>query len=280
MVLVVAEIGGNANGSVETALRIIDAAKASGADVVKFQKRTVSLAIPPEQRDVLKETPWGLLRYEDYRLRMEFERGEFDLIDAHCKSLGIPWFASAWDIPAAEFLLTYDPPYLKVPSAKLTDSNLLRWVAANHGSARLVLSTGMSTWTEIRTAINTVRGENPIVMHCTSTYPCPPAELNLRVMSALRTEFSGLEIGYSGHEVGLATTIAAVALGAMMVERHFTLDRSWWGTDQAASVEPAGLRRLVKDIRNVELALGDGVKIVYPSEEPIRAKLRGATIDG
>ena len=278
MVVIVAEIGANHSGSLQQALALIDAAKRAGCDIVKFQKRTVSLAVPAEQKGVLKETPWGVMPYEAYRERLEFGQREFRAIDEYCIQQDIPWFGSAFDVPSAEFLLSYEPAYIKIPSAKLTDTELLRWIAANHGTAQPILSTGMSTSAQIADAVRILADEDPIILHCTSTYPCPVAELNLRCITTLQRDYPGFTIGYSGHEVGLATTVAAVALGAQMVERHITLDRASWGTDQAASVEPNGFARLVKDIRNVEAALGDGLKKVEPGEEEPMRKLRGVPV--
>lgn len=280
MVTVCAEIGQNHGGSVETAIHLIDMAKAAGCDYVKFQVRTLPDDIPENQRGVLKETPWGTLDYVSYRQRLEFGRADFDIISDYCKDTGIPWFASVWGNKALDFLEMYDPPFIKIPSAKITDTLLLRYLLwshnQDHGATwRPVLSTGMSTPQEIRAAVTLLYSLNPIVLHCTSTYPCPPEELNLRCITTLMHEFPDLDIGYSGHETGLATTVAAVALGATMVERHVTLDRASWGSDQAASVEGSGLKRLVKDIRAVETALGDGVKKVEAGEIEPRQRLRG-----
>lgn len=272
---IIGEIGINHNGDLDVARKLIDAAALAGCDAVKFQKRTPEVCVPPEQQGVMRETPWGLISYLDYRYKVEFGEDEYRQIDAYCKDKGIHWFASPWDVPAVDFLEAFDPVCYKVASACLTDGDLL---ARLHATGRpVILSTGMSTLDEIRTAVERLgegQGkERLLVAHTTSTYPCPAEELNLQMIDTLAQEF-GVPIGYSGHEVGLQTTCAAVVLGACFVERHITVDRAMWGSDQAASVEPWGLMRLVRDIRVVEKALGDGVKQVYDSEKKARAKLR------
>lgn len=270
---VVAEIGINHNGDPALARKLIDAARVAGCDAVKLQKRTPELCVPPEQRDRPRETPWGSMTYLEYRERVELGAADYRDLDAYCRQQQITWFASVWDPPSIDFLEGFDPVAYKVPSAMLTDHQLIR--AARATGRPLILSTGMSTMDEIRRAVDVAGAEDLVLMHATSTYPCRPEELNLRMIETLAAEFP-CPIGYSGHEVGLQTTVAAVVLGAAMVERHVTLDRAMWGTDQAASVEPWGMMRLVRDIRVVEAALGDGVKRVYDSELPARDKLRGA----
>jgi N-acetylneuraminate synthase len=268
---IVGEIGLNHNGDLEIAKKLVEVARLAGCDAVKFQKRDPELSTPAAQRDVVRETPWGTMTYLEYRYRVEFGQVEFAAIDAHCRALGITWFGSAWDAPSIAFLDAFDPPCHKIPSAVITDLPLLR--RFRDTGRVLVMSTGMSTMDQIRTAVNTVGTDRLILTHCTSTYPCRPDELNLRMIETLRREFD-VPVGYSGHEVGLQTTVAAVVLGASFIERHITLDRAMWGSDQAASIEPSGLMRLVRDIHVVEAALGDGVKKVYASEEPILARLR------
>ena len=268
---VIAEIGINHNGDIERAKRLIDAAVLAGVDAVKFQKRTPELCVPPEQRDIMRETPWGYIRYLDYRHRIEFGEDEYRQIDLYCGERGVTWFASVWDEPSAEFISDFDPACMKIPSAGLTDHDLLRSV--REYGVPVVLSTGMSTMEEIRAAVDEVQVEDLLLVHATSTYPCEPEELNLQMIQTLRDEFA-CPIGYSGHEVGLIPTVVAVTLGACAVERHITLDRADWGSDQAASVEPGGFSRLVKYIRVTEAALGDGVKRVYDSERPSLEKLR------
>jgi N-acetylneuraminate synthase len=268
---VIAEIGINHNGDLDVARRLIDAAKAAGADAVKFQKRTTELAVPPAQRDVLRETPWGVMTYMDYRRRVEFGDAEYQQIRDYCGSQDIAWFASVWDEPSVDFMEGFAPVCYKVPSAALTDRALLARVRAT--GRPVILSTGMSTMDEIRTAVSRLDSDRLVVMHCTSTYPAQADEINLQVIPALRAEFD-CPIGYSGHEVGLQITLASIAMGAVAIERHITLDRSMWGTDQASSVEPQGFSKLVRDIRVIERAMGDGVKRVYDSELPIMKKLR------
>ena len=268
---VVAEIGLNHNGDLDLARQLIDAAKASGCDAVKFQKRSPAVSTPATQRDARRQTFWGEMTYLQYRHRIEFGLEDYQAIDAHCRARGVRWFASAWDEPSLAFLDGFDVPCHKVPSAVLTDLPLLRAFRAT--GRVLVVSTGMSTMDEIRRAVSILGVERIVLTHCTSTYPCHPSELNLRMIETLAREFA-CPVGYSGHEVGLQTTVAAVVLGASLVERHITLDRAMWGSDQAASVEPQGFARLVRDIRTVEAALGDGVKRVYDSERPSLERLR------
>lgn len=268
---VVAEIGLNHNGDVEIAKRLIDAAARAGCDAVKFQKRTPELCVPPEQRNVVRETPWGAMTYLDYRQKVEFGLAEYRELDRYCKEKGITWFASCWDQSAVDFIEQFTPPCYKIASATLTDAHLLSYIRATRRP--VILSTGMSTMAQIETAVELLGTDDLILTHCTSTYPCNPAELNLRMIETLRQRFP-CPTGYSGHEVGLVTTVAAVALGACFVERHITLDRAMWGSDQAASIEPHGFERLVNYIRVVERAIGNGKKEVYPSELPIMQRLR------
>jgi N-acetylneuraminate synthase len=270
-VYVIAEIGINHNGDLATALELMKVAKDSGCDAVKFQKRTPTICVPVEQQGVMRETPWGMITYLDYKERTEFGEDEFRAVDSYARKQGIDWFASPWDVPSVDFLEQFDPLCYKVASACLTDDELLEAMAATNRP--LILSTGMSTLEEINHAVELLNGVPFLLAHSTSTYPCPPAELNLRMIAKLQDLFR-VPVGYSGHETGLQTTVAAVTMGATFIERHITLDRATWGTDHAASVEPQGLQRLVRDIRTVEAALGDGVKRVYDSEIPIRAKLR------
>ncbi|MFO7590637.1 MAG: N-acetylneuraminate synthase family protein [Acidimicrobiia bacterium] len=270
-VFVAAEIGINHNGSIDTALRLVDAAADAGCDAVKFQKRTPELCVPRDYWDHMRDTPWGRISYIEYRRRIELSREDYTRIVDRCEEHGILWFASSWDEDALAFVEELDPPCHKLASSSLTDLPLLRH--HRETGRAIILSTGMSTMEQIREAVSTLDRDRLIVAHSTSTYPCPPHELNLRMIHTLRDEFD-LPVGYSGHEVGLQTTIAAVALGACYIERHITLDRAMWGTDQAASVEPHGIGRLVRDIRVIEAALGKGVKEVYSSEIPSMEKLR------
>ena len=268
--LVVAEIGINHNGSLDLAKRLIEAAAGAGCDAVKFQKRTVDLVYSALELQRPRESPFGATN-GDLKRGLELGRDAYAEIDRHCRRLGLLWFASCWDPASVEFMEQFDPPCHKVASACLTDDVL---VAAQRRTGRaMLLSTGMSSLDEIDHAVSVAGRDRLVLLHCTSAYPATVSELNLRVIPKLVARY-GVPVGYSGHEVGLYTTLAAVSLGACLVERHFTLDRTMWGTDQVASVEPQGMARLVKDIRAVEAALGDGIKRVYSSELPAREKLR------
>ncbi len=273
---IIAEIGINHNGDLEVTKRMIDAAVHAGVDAVKFQKRTPEICTPPDQQKQMRETPWGYITYLDYRYKVEFGEKEYGEIDRYCKEKGIQWFVSVWDEQAVDFMEQFDTPAYKIPSASITDHNLLRH--ARKTGRPLILSSGMSTMEQISAAVKVVGAENLIITHCTSTYPCEPEELNLRMIQTLRNEFP-CPIGYSGHEVGLVPPQVAVALGACMIERHLTLDRAMWGSDQAASVEPSGFERLVKYVRVAEASLGDGIKRVYDSELPSLKKLRRVVSD-
>ena len=268
---IIAEIGINHNGDISIAEQMIRAAKQAGVSAVKFQKRTPLLCIPPEERTKMRETPWGYSTYLEYREHVEFGEAEYARINELCKELDIDWFASVWDEEAIDFLEQFDPIAYKVPSASLTDTGLVDKLNAT--GRPIILSTGMSTMEEIRRSVSHFDMDRLAITHATSAYPCDPKELNLRMVETLAQEFD-CPVGYSGHEVGLIPSVVAVGLGATIVERHFTLDRAMWGTDQSASVEPSGMARLVKYIRVTEQALGDGVKKVYDSELPSRNKLR------
>ena len=268
---VIAEIGINHNGDIGIAKEMILSAKETGADAVKFQKRTPELCVPNEQRDIMRETPWGYISYMEYREKVEFGENEYKEIDRYCKDLGIDWFVSVWDESSVDFMEKFQLVCYKLPSASLTDHSLLKKVRAT--GRPMIISTGMSTPEQIDTAVKVIGTEDLIIMHSTSSYPCDPDELNLRVISTLKQKYD-CPIGYSGHEVGLIPSVISVGLGASVVERHFTLDRAMWGGDQAASVEPVGFRRLVKYIRVTEMSLGDGVKRVYESEKSSLKKLR------
>jgi len=271
-VFIIAEIGINHNGSLDIAKKMIDGAVHAGCDAVKFQKRTPEICVPKDQWNIERETPWGRMTYLEYRYKVEFTKDDYTEIDRYCKEKGILWFASCWDEPSVEFMEQFNPPCYKAASASLTDIELLKKKKAT--GRPLIISTGMSTMEEIEAAVEAVGTDNLLIAHATSTYPCPPEELNLRMIQTLKAKYPMCPIGYSGHETGLATTWAAVALGATFVERHITLDRAMWGTDQAASVEIGGLERLVNNIRDIEKAMGDGIKRVYDSELGPRKKLR------
>ncbi len=271
-VFVIAEIGINHNGSLAIARKLIDGASLAGCDAVKFQKRTPEKCVPRDQWDIERDTPWGRISYIDYRRRMEFGIDEYAEIDRYCRDREILWFASCWDEQAVGFMEQFNPPCYKAASASLTDTHLL--LRKKETGKPLIMSTGMSTREEIEHAVRSVGRENLLIAHSTSTYPCPADELNLRMIQTLRHMYPDSPIGYSGHEVGLSPTWAAVSLGATFVERHITIDRSMWGSDQAASVEITGFIRLVSNIRDIEKAMGDGVKRVYPKEVLQRNKLR------
>jgi len=271
-VYVIAEIGINHNGSLEVARKLIEGAAQAGCDAVKFQKRTPELCVPMDQRQIERDTPWGRMTYMDYRYKVEFSFDDYSEIDAYCRELGIAWFASCWDEEAVDFMEQFNPPCYKAASASLTDLALLKKTKAT--GRPLIISTGMSTMEEVDAAVNELGRDNLLIAHANSTYPCPVEELNLRMIHTLQQRYPENPIGYSGHEVGLATTWAAVALGATFVERHVTLDRAMWGSDQAASVEISGMSRLVSNIRDIEQSLGDGVKRVYDGEAAARKKLR------
>jgi N-acetylneuraminate synthase len=270
-VYLVGEIGINHNGDVEIAKDLIKAAQHAGFDAVKFQKRTPELCVPPEQRSQMRDTPWGYISYLDYRYKVEFGEKEYKEIDAASKAHGINWFSSVWDEPSVDFLEQFDPVCYKVPSAALTDIALLKKIRST--GRPIILSTGMSQMEQIRKAVKAIGLDNLVITHATSAYPCDPEELNLRMIETLQKEFD-CPIGYSGHEVGLIPSVITVALGSCLIERHITLDRAMWGSDQAASVEPQGMERLVKYVRVTEKSLGDGVKKVYESEIPSLNKLR------
>jgi N-acetylneuraminate synthase len=273
-VYIIGEIGINHNGDIDIAKKLIREAYLAGLDAVKFQKRTPEICVPKEQQSQMRDTPWGYISYLDYRYKVEFTEKDYREIDKLCRELGMTWFVSVWDEPSVDFIEQFSPACYKVPSASMTDLPLLKKLRAT--GKPLILSTGMSTMDQIRSAIQEIGSEDLIITHTTSAYPCPPDELNLRMIETLQKEFDCL-IGYSGHEVGLVPSAVAVALGACLVERHITLDRAMWGSDQAASVEPQGMEKLVKYIRVTEQALGDGVKKVYDSEKSSLQKLRRVT---
>jgi len=271
-VYIIAEIGINHNGSLEIAKKLIDEAVAAGCDAVKFQKRTPELCTPKDQWHLERDTPWGRMTYINYRYMVELGYEEYQAIDAYCRKKGIDWFVSCWDEVSVDFMEQFNPGIYKFASASLTDHALIEKVRST--GKPYILSTGMSTMEEIRSAVGKFGTDNLLIAHSTSAYPCPPQELNLKMVETLMELYPDTPVGYSGHETGLATTVAAAALGACFVERHFTLDRAMWGSDHAASVEPQGMHKLVRDIRDLELALGDGVKRVYDSEMGAMKRLR------
>ena len=270
---IVAEIGINHNGSMEQALKLIAAAKEAGCNAVKFQKRTVDVVYTAEELAKPRESVFGHTN-GDLKRGLEFGVDEYTEIDRYCKALGIDWFASCWDEGALDFVYRFDPPCYKIASASLTDDALLTYTYWR--CKPIILSTGMSTLAQIDHAVEVLGKDDLILLHCVSTYPAWNTELNLRAIRTLRRRYR-VPVGYSGHELGIASTVAAVALGACMVERHITLSRELWGSDQSASLEPHELKELVRDIRFVESAMGDGVKRVVDRELPIMAKLRRIT---
>ena len=269
-VFVIAEIGINHNGDLDIAKKLIDIARSAGCDAVKFQKRTVEVVYTKEELERQRENPFGTTN-GDLKRGLEFGETEYREIDRYCKEKNILWFASPWDAESVDFLEKFDVPCYKVASASLTDKALLRHIKSK--GKPVILSTGMSTVEQIKHAVEVLGEDNLILLHCTSTYPSKPEELNLRVIPWMKENFT-CPIGYSGHETGVIQSVMAVLLGACVIERHITLDRAMWGSDQAASLEPSGLDRMVRDIRLIPVSLGDGKKIVLESEKPILEKLR------
>lgn len=267
---IIAEIGINHNGSVDLAKKMIDEAVMAGCDAVKFQKRTVTKVYTPEELDVYRPNYYGSTN-RDLKNGLELSYEDYCEIDEYCKAKKIMWFASCWDKDSVDFIEQFDVPCHKIASALLTDDELLLHIKKT--GKPILLSTGMSTMAEIRHAVDLLGEDNLVIFHCTSTYPTNHNEINLKVIERFKEEFS-CPIGYSGHERGLLPSILSVQVGASAVERHITVDRTLWGSDQAASLEPEGLRRMVRDIREVKKVMGDGEKIVYDSEVPVRAKLR------
>ncbi len=265
-----AEIGINHNGDMELAKKLVASASLAGCEAAKFQKRTIDVVYTPEELARPRENPFGDTN-GDLKRGLEFGRAEYEEIDRYCKEHKIMWFASAWDEEAMDFIEQFEPPCWKIASASLTDDHLLKH--HRQTGRPIILSTGMSTLEQIDHAVEVLGTDDLIVMHCTSTYPSKPDELNLQCILTLKDRYN-VPIGYSGHEVGLATSTAAATFGACIVERHITLDRAMWGSDQAASVEPHGFSRMIRDVRSIEAAMGDGTKVVYDSEKPIIEKLR------
>jgi|TARA_R110000824_G_scaffold6775_6_gene31315 N-acetylneuraminate synthase len=283
-VYIIAEIGINHNGDLDIAKKLIDIASLSGCDSVKFQKRNPDVCVPDHQKAVMRDTPWGRMTYLDYKSKVEFGKEDYDEIDRYCKERDIQWSASPWDMDSLEFLNQYDLPYIKIPSAMLTNKELI--IGARNTGKKVILSTGMSTEKEIDTAVTwLVNGgkvienlgggnKNFALLHCNSQYPAPLEELNLSAIQTLKKKYF-CEVGYSGHEFRLGTSVAAVYLGATIIERHITLDRTMWGTDQLCSIEPQGLIKLVKGIRELEICYGDGKLGCSSGELEIAKKLRG-----
>ena len=267
---IIAEIGINHNGDIDLAKRLISVAVAAGCDAVKFQKRTVDIVYTEKELATPRPNPWGDTN-GDLKRGLEFGEEEYDEIASFCRSVKIDWFVSPWDEKSVDFMEKYDTPVYKIASASLTDDNLLRHVRAT--GKPVIASTGMSTYAEIDHAVEVLSKNDLILMHTTSTYPAKYEQLNLRAIPAMAERY-GTPVGYSGHETGIPTTVAAAVLGACCVERHITMDRAMWGSDQSASLEPNGISRLVRDIRLVEQSMGDGIKRVYEEEVPVMKKLR------
>lgn len=268
---VVAEIGINHNGNMEIAKKLIDLAVSAGCDAVKFQKRTVDVVYTAEELAKPRENPFGATN-GDLKRGLEFGAEQYKEIDSHCKEKGILWFASPWDEGSIDFLEQFNPPCYKIASASLTDDGLLKY--ARSKGRPIILSTGLSTMEEVEHAVEVLGKKDLVLMHTVSTYPSKNEDLNLLVIQTLKNKFPDVPVGYSGHEVGVSPSLIAVVLGACIVERHITLDRAMWGSDQAASLEPRGVELLVSKIRTWEVSKGDGVKRVLDAEIPIKAKLR------
>lgn len=274
-VLMIAEIGLNHNGDLQIAKKLIDAAFACNWHFVKFQKRTPEICVPDSQKNVLRETPWGKITYLEYRYKVEFEQQEYDYIDSYCREKPIYWTASVWDEFSLDFLMRYDVPFIKIPSAKLTETALL--IKSAQSGKPVILSTGMSEIAEMDEAVDILEkyaAGNYILMHTNSTYPTPPEELNLYVIQFLRERYNCL-VGYSGHEYDLEPSVIAAALGARIIERHITLNHNMWGSDHFASLEVHATDMLYKRIKDVQTILGEKAKKVTKGEMEIRKKLRG-----
>jgi len=273
-VFIIAEIGINHNGDIKIAKKLIEIAAAAGCDAVKFQKRTTDLVYSKEELEKPRESPWGTT-VRQQKERLEFSVEQYAEVSKFCKEQEILWFASCWDTKSIDDIDSLNPPCYKIASASLTDDELLKATRAK--GKPILLSTGMSTMEEIGHAVEVLGKRDLIIMHCTSSYPAKPEELNLRLIPQLR-EWYGIPIGYSGHEVGILPSVIAAQLGACVVERHITLDRAMYGSDQAASIEPPGLVRLVRDIRMLGIMMGDGEKKVYETEVSMLKKLRKVKI--
>jgi N-acetylneuraminate synthase len=270
----IAEVGINHNGSLKIAKKLIDASFSCSWNCVKFQKRNPDICVPRRQKNILKDTPWGRMRYIDYKKKIEFSKEEYDYIDAYCRAKPIDWTMSVWDMDSLEFARQYNLPFIKIPSAQITNLGLLK--AASLTGIPVVVSTGMSVLSDIDRAVGVLKkhASQFVLMHCNSSYPAKVEELNLKMISELKKKYKCI-VGYSGHEYGLDSTTIAVALGAKVIERHITLDHSMWGTDHSSSVEIQGMDKLYKQVRFVSQLLGDGKKRFYQSEKQVMLKLKG-----
>lgn len=273
---IIAEIGINHNGDLQIAKKLIDAANACGWDCVKFQKREPEKAVPEEQKNVMRDTPWGRITYLEYKKKVEFGKAEYDYIDAYCREKPIAWTASPWDVPSMEFLLEYDLPFIKIASAGNSDRGLLK--LACESRKPLLVSTGMSTLEEIDRTVDFLEKYSDgsyILLHTNSAYPTPASELNLKMITTLKKRYKCI-VGYSGHEYDLEPTVVAVSLGAKVIERHVTLDHNMWGTDQAASLTVGAMAMMHGRVKDILLMLGDGKKVITEKEAKVRKKLRGS----
>lgn len=270
----IAEIGINHNGDMQLTKKLLDATFTTGWDCAKFQKRTPEVCVPEHQKSVLRKTPWGEMTYLDYRYKVEFEKKEYDFINLYCQQKPLAWTASVWDIGSLEFLLRYDVPFIKIPSAKITELDLVK--ECSKSGKPILFSSGMSTLEEIDAAVAVVSKytENFVLFHTNSSYPAKPEELNLRTIKTLRQRY-GCLIGYSGHESNLEPSVIAATLGACVIERHITVDHNLWGSDQAASLEVDGMYKLLRRVRSACIVLGDGKKVLTGAELEVRKKLRG-----
>lgn len=269
----IGEIGINHNGDIQIAKKLMDAVFACNWNCVKFQKRNPDICIPENQKSIIRDTPWGKLTYLDYKNKLEFGKTEFDYIDKYCREKPIDWSASVWDIDSLNFLSNYTVPFIKIPSAMLTNLELITEAAKT--DIPLIVSTGMSTYREIDTAMNIILkyGDKPVLMHTNSSYPTPPSEINLNLIHSLKERYDCI-IGYSGHEYDLEPTVIAIAFGAKVIERHISLSHSLWGTDQKSSLEVHAMDLLKKRANNISTILGSSIKEVTVSEKKIREKLR------
>lgn len=270
----IAEIGINHNGDMQIVKKLIDATSACGWDCVKFQKRNPDVCVPEEQKTKPRSTPWGDMTYLEYKYKIEFDKEQYDYVDKYCRVKPIDWSASVWDLDSLEFLTQYDIPFIKIPSAMLTNMPLI--LAAAKTNIPLIISTGMSNMEEIDAAVNEILkyGDMPVILHTNSSYPTPHEEINLNIIPMLKQRYNCV-VGYSGHEQDVIPSVIAVALGAQVIERHITLSHELWGTDQKASLEVMGMDMLKKRIDVVGKIMGSAEKIITPSEIPIREKLRG-----
>ena len=269
---IIAEIGINHNGDINIAKNLIKNAKETGFDAVKFQKRNPDVCVPEHQKNIMRDTPWGQMSYLDYKKKIEFNTEDCLKLKEYAQKKGLIFFASCWDVNSVAEMSKIELELFKIASASITDIQLLKTIAKTNKP--IIISTGMSNQQEIDRAINHFDKSKIAILHTVSSYPCDNNEIDLNVMIKFKTKYNTV-VGYSGHEKGLQISTAAVALGAKVLERHITLDRTMWGTDQAASIEPKGLRELVRDVRIIENCLGNGEKKLLESEITIRKKLRG-----